>query len=361
MPVLQPVLVPLAVLFLLSSPLIIAGTFHSINAQETTPNMPELVNNPLKFQVKLFADFSQIEGLPKVFQLTVTNGTDGFPAGLYVTSGPTDDERSNRLFHIDKMGNVSVVSDGFRSNEALVFAHGEYGDGMLVTEPLQQRIVRLFPNGSMTTFAKVGTPPFGPADLTYGADNLLYVTDFSGNSTLRVYPNGTSEIFAPLAPEGGAGRPKGMIFDNKAVLPENFVVSTFTLSELVPPQGEGAIYTVSPDGKNVTKIVGGLDGAELMALGPGGSFGSGLFVASIGTDLTADGAVFVLYAEQDGVLRFTPFLRGVDATHVAFDNEGILGGGMFVADFADTPDNKEGRQAGRIWHIVPTEPSFQGQ
>lgn len=132
---------------------------------------PWLINNE-KYKINLFADFN-IEGMPKVFQLTISNGSNGFPAGMYITSGPTDDERSGRLFFINTTGNVSVLSSGFKSNEALIFAKGKYGNGILITEPLQQHIQRILPSKIVNLFTTIGTPPFGPAAMTFGPDDLI--------------------------------------------------------------------------------------------------------------------------------------------------------------------------------------------
>jgi hypothetical protein len=314
---------------------------------------PWLINNE-KYKINLFADFSNIEGMPKVFQLTISNGSNGFPAGMYITSGPTDDERSDRLFFINTTGNVSVLSSGFKSNEALIFAKGKYGNGILITEPLQQHIQRILPSKIVNLFTTIGTPPFGPAAMTFGPDDLLYVTDPSSNNILRVYPDGKYEIFTSFSHNDfGNSVPKGILYDKDGVFGNNFIISTFNIVELEPPQGDGGIYLVSPDGNNITRIVGGLDGVELLETGPGDPFYTGVFVSSIGTDLNADGAVYNLYKELDGVNRFVPFIMGIDATDVVFDTENVLGGGMFVADFADTPDNTEGKKAGRIWHVLP--------
>jgi hypothetical protein len=331
----------------------ISNLVIDVEASIITYSQPWLIDNE-RYKINLFFNFSAIEGLPKVFQLTISNGSEGFPAGMYITSGPTDDERSDRLFFINKTGNVSVFASGFKSNEALIFAKYKYGHGILVTEPLQQHIQRVLPNGISRSFTTLGTAPFGPAVMTFGPDDFLYVTDPSSNNILRVYPDGKQEIFSNFSnSQLGPSEVKGILYDKDGIFGNNFIISTFNIVELKPPQGDGGIYLVSPDGNNITRIVGGLDGIELLESGPGNPFYEGIFISSIGTDLNADGGVYILYKEPDGVIRFIPFLMGIDATDVVFDTENVLGGGMFVADFGDTPDNKEGQKAGRIWHILP--------
>ena len=109
-----------------------------------------------------------------------------------MASRPAGDDRSDRLIRVDQCMNinstqtVTIVKDGFVSNEALVFARGTYGDGMLISVPLKQQIMRLSPNGTLTNFTSVSTAPFGPAGINFGPDPLgeypevLFAADFSG-------------------------------------------------------------------------------------------------------------------------------------------------------------------------------------
>ena len=134
-----------------------------------------------------------------------------------------------------------------------------------------------------------------------------------------------------------------------------FVFSTF--NDTV--QDAGVISAISPDGKNFRELAGrglnssqgfpseptgGLNGVEILALGPGAAFGSDLYVPTIGLNgLHGDGNLFIM--SPDG--KATPFIIHIDATSVAFDTDGILGGGMFVGDF------NENLGAGKIWRIMP--------
>jgi hypothetical protein len=88
-----------------------------------------------------------------------------------------------------------------------------------------------------------------------------------------------------------------------------------------------------------------LDGINLVTVGPGGAFGSDPFIPSVGGAENGDGGLYTLNQER----KFIPFMIGLDAVSATFDTDGILGGGMFVADIND------GRGAGRIWRIIPIE------
>jgi hypothetical protein len=69
-----------------------------------------------------------------------------------------------------------------------------------------------------------------------------------------------------------------------------------------------------------------------------------MYVPTVGGAEQADGGLFIC----DPVFGLQSFLTGLDAAAVAFDTEGVLGGGMFVSDMND------GGGAARIWRIRPT-------
>jgi hypothetical protein len=140
----------------------------------TTP----ILTDPDKYQIELFADFSTLDPPLDAFQMTVTNGENGFDAGMYVTSGPASGTLGNRLVRVDRDRSVTVVKEGIQNAETLIFAQGDYGDGILICEPFDRRIRRLLPDGTLTTFAEnASTPPFGPSTFAYGPDGFLYATD----------------------------------------------------------------------------------------------------------------------------------------------------------------------------------------
>jgi hypothetical protein len=315
---------------------------------------PATLTDLKKFKLERFADLA---GYPRnwAFHLTITKGENGFPAGMYVTGGPSfgADKEMRRLFHIDKSGKVAVVEDRFEKGvETLVFARGAYGQGMLLSEPQSMRINRLLGDGTLTTFATLGTAPFGPTGLAYGPDNNLYVTDFTSGTVLRLLPDGRSDTFAnvPLLARGKSDVTGAKGGSNEpTAFGGGLVVSTFSVrSRDAEPHRLDALYSVSPNGREVRALATGLTGVEFMAVGPGGAFGSDIFVAVHGTDLNGDGGVYKL--APDGTL--TPFLTGIDATHVAFDTEGVLGGGMFIADI-NNPWGAPEFPVSKIWRVVP--------
>jgi hypothetical protein len=234
---------------------------------------------------------------------------------------------------------------------SLVFAQGPYGEGMFITEPLEMRIQRLLPDGTLTTFAEVGTAPFGPTGLAYGPDDKLYVTDSTGKRILQIDPDGTSRVFATAA-EGLIGDSwTSALFVPSAQFRSSevsFLVGAYNFQE----PDTGGVLQVSADGAAVSQVaddadnaVGGLNGVELLAWGPGGVFGSDIYIPTAGGGDNADGALYTL--SSDGLLQ--KVMTGLDATSVAFDTDGVLGGGMFVADLND------GGGGGLIWRVVPIE------
>lgn len=298
------------------------------------------------FEVELVADLHAALGRrPKVFQLVLTNGEHGFPPGMYMTTGPAGDDRSDRLLYMGEPGKIEIVKDGFRSNMTLVFARGEYGEGMLITEPLEMRIRRLLPDGTVTTFASLGTEPFGPAGLAYGPDNALYVTDSAAKRVLRVEPDGSSSVIAKARNDDMGDYWTALLFaspDEVAAHSITFLVGAYNYREA--NTGGIASYSTEGGGGGMVsrQVVGGLNGVELLAYGPGGAFGNDIFVPSVGGAENRDGALYTMSAE--GTL--TPFMTGLDAVSVVFDTDNILGGGMFVADIND------GGGGGRIWRVT---------
>lgn len=187
--------------------------------------------------------------------------------------------------------------------------------------------------------------------MTYGPDGNLYVTDSASGNILLVKPDGSSEVFAkiPLSGRAPIESASTIMFDTSGRYGGGFIVATFTGGP--EPTNAGAIYLISVDDKNIEKLVDGLNGIELMTFGYGGVFGRDLYVASQETDVPNDGAVYKM--TPDG--KLTPFMKGIDATHAIFDVEGILGGGMFVAELPNVcAQCREGPTlaAGKIWRVV---------
>ena len=148
-----------------------------------------------------------------------------------------------------------------------------------------------------------------------------------------------------------------MTNNNRAYAANRFIVSNFNFNS---DPGTGNIFSVSNDGSNVEQIIGGLDGLQLLTQGPGGKFGNDIYVTSEGLtplDADNDGAVFRLNEKNE----LTPFITNIDASQVAFDTQGVLGGGMFVTDWEGT---FTGTGPEQIWQVTPkssstpTSPSY---
>jgi hypothetical protein len=306
---------------------------------------------PDRYRLELYADFAPFFPDADAFQLTFSSGEQGFSPGLFVTGGPgVVGMQGTQLFQITGPNTFSIVAGGFQSNMSMLFGQGAYGTGMLITAPAQTRILRLLADGTLGEFAKLGTPPQGPAIMAYGPGNSLFVTDRAGGTILQVLPSGQSSVFATVGGPPGAmsSGPTGLINDVSGRYGGGLVVGTHhhlieTLS------GPDAIFSVSSSG-TLTPLATGLNGVELLTLGPGGAFGADLFVATVGTRFNSDGAVYTL--SPDGAL--TPFLTNIDAIHVAFDTEGVLGGGMFISDLTQRAGS------GKIWRVtaIPEPATF---
>lgn len=354
---------------------IVAFTSFGNNSANATP----IVADPTRFKVELFADFSAIDPDLDAFQLTMTSGENGFGPGLYVTPSPSRQPGGDRLIRVTAKHQFEIVNTNelLQSGETMVFARGSYGKGILVTEPRDLRIRRLLPDGSLSNFAEnVSTTPFGPTVLAYGPNDLLYATDGStGNDTqgsrdiLQINPDGTSSVFATIpdtlfpdpAPTTIVQRHDTFAFasiDANGRWQEGggFVSGTFTIN--FPDESDLDVLFLIPIENGVAQesdiriLADGLRGLELVELGPGGAFGSNLFVAMEGAQrVAADGELSIL--SPDGTL--TPFLTNIDAIDVAFDTDGVLGGGMFISDGT----NRAG--PGKIWHVTEVaEPSTIG-
>jgi hypothetical protein len=301
------------------------------------------------FQIELYADFGMLPGAPRASGLLMGNGENGFPKGLYVTGD--FDRPISRILRVDGPNQVTLVTDGLSSSETALFAQGAYGTGMFISVPTDLQIKRLLPDGTLTTFATLGTAPFGPAHMVYFQDSLL-VVDGSGGRLLRVDPDGSSHIFAtiPPPPATGFSVAKGVLALSDS-LASQFGGALLATNYDELSQND-SVFVVSADGQTVREIVNGLESPTFPREGPGGVFGPDLFIPQIGTALLGSpGQLSIL--RPDGTI--TPFVTGISAVDVAFDTEGILGGGMFISDLNAAPD---GALPGRIWRVTAIpEPS----
>jgi CRP-like cAMP-binding protein len=341
----------------------IAGIIGSIS---TVVRAEPMLVDPTQFEIELFMDLAPFGPEREVLQLTISPGENGFPPGLYLTTPFS--LGSHSVMRISPDGDVETVLDGLQAPETILFAQGEYGDGMLIAEAGQLRIQRLTADGIVSTFAgEAGTPSFGVKAMSYGADGLLYATDFSGGRVLRVNPDGSSETFALVpGPETGTAPPGSFIVaGNKALTPtagiaygEGFLTGTFSVANGPNQEFLNAdkIYFVSADGQQVQELASGFNGLELYTFGPGGPFGEEVFIAEMGSNVVGDGAVSILSPTGN----VTPFITGIDATHVVFDVDNVMGGGMFVAEFGNYDPDFGGRRSGRIWRVTPLSTILPG-
>jgi len=319
-----------------------------------------------KFKLELYADMEPLGGNLKAFQLTLNDGTNGFPAGLFVTSGWLATTESDRLVFIGKDARPEVLLHGLRSNESILFSKHAKHNGLLVTVPRDNLILRFEDKealagfetnkGDYTFMANVGSSPFGPAVLSEDTAGNLYYSDFSAGYIGKISPNGdVKKDFATIPP------PKGdviRVFGEKKEMPsqnpeygDGLLVGEFTGGEYLT--GQGTIYKVDFNGK-VEPFSTGYDGLELFEFGPGEPYGKELYVATMGNDRPGNGFVYKVMPDGSKI----PFIVGISAGDVEFDPEGILGtkDAMYVSDVS--PGWKDGKQvpaAGKIWKVTPVQ------
>jgi len=293
-----------------------------------------------RFRIELYADFGTIPltPKPKAFGLLLSNGQNGFPKGLYVTG---DFATRPPILRVDGPNQVVVVKEGFVSNDTLLFAKGAYGDGMFVSVATELAIKRLLPDGTLSTFASLGSPFFGPSEMVYFPDESLLVAGGSDGKIYRVAPDGTSSVFGsiplPIAP---ISLVKGLLPLSDPLAAQfggPLLAANFDKPDrpFTTPDFADSIFVVSADGQTVKPIATGIQTPNFLIEGPGGAFGSNVFVPQVGTNAPGDGEVSIL--RPDGTL--TPFVTGLNAADVVFDTQGVLGGGMFISDLnSDFPD-----------------------
>lgn len=111
----------------------------------------------------------------------------------------------------------------------------------------------------------------------------LIVADGSGGHLLRVNPDGTSQVFASIPiSQTGLSVVKGAMTLNASEAADfggALLVTVFNQDST-----NDSVFIVSADGKTVTPIASGLlePFADFPAQGPGGAFGSNIFIPQNG-------------------------------------------------------------------------------
>jgi len=312
-----------------------------------------IMADPDNFDVELFFDFETVPDRQKPFFLLFADEEDGFPPGLYVTTPFTGDDKLWRL-EGKSLDDLFVVIDDLSNPEGLILAQGEYGEGMFIAELTGFGISRVTPELTLEDFLLPDIPPFGPTQMAFTPEGILLAIDFFGNSLVMINPDGTSSVITaippPPTPLAGVAAAKStpIVFTaaSRTLYGADVLVGQFSITDATPdPLMDNSIFKII-GGEIVGTLVSGLSGLESMTIGPGGSFGDELYIAELGGDGNANGAVSIVTPE--GIV--IPFMSNIDAATVAFDTKGILGGGMFVSDFND------GLGSGKIWHVTATQP-----
>lgn len=154
-----------------------------------------MLEDPDRFQIELFAELEDVESLPKAITLLILSDANDFDPGLYFTSGyiPSGHPGKTGVFFISLDGEVRTLTDELDAF-ALVSPTAQYGEGLIVSDVEDGRLVRVFANGAVETFSE-GDSLFG---LTFGPDGLLYGTGFDGGIIYRIDENGIRQPFASI-------------------------------------------------------------------------------------------------------------------------------------------------------------------
>jgi hypothetical protein len=346
------------------------------------------------------------------YDMKLSDGSDGLPAGIYSTTGPFPLERSSRILHVDKSRKIKVYAEGFQGSNAIVLGGGKLktNGGFLVTEPVTSsiRYVSREPSAQFATLSKFRrrgprslSEVVHPADADNGAVRptglavgrdifaegpnsrrlVLYMTDFNmGDSwsrqtakilriplaedgALRVTesPGIVAEIPVPRLPGvpdssiAGVSSAKALFFDDGGLFANGqpaLLAATFSIPSLD--------LTDQPPGKldNIYAITPGSQGPNVTAIAKG--FDGTMFPAMAPAGSAFANGLYVptlgtpSKAPNGGIFtvapggRTTTFIENVNATSVVFDSKGVLG----VADsmYFATFDPY---QPGVIWQVSP--------
>ncbi len=236
--------------------------------------------------------------------VTATFSTAGAPGGISVEAGYSVDLIARQLL---------------RAPEGLLSAPWLGPDALLVSDTGLERLLELRPGGDTGHF--LGDQRWPRAEgLAKTDDQPLRIVDETGLYDVDAARMTTQKLGASTATETGAGAWGDATFFDQFYMGD--------------PAGD-RVVRVSPI-STLQTFATGIGGAEGLAFGPGGAWGTDLYVAdadlaSLGT--AADGPGRIVRLTPGGAattLVQDPLLQG--ASGMAFDTTGQFGGDLFVAD-----------------------------
>lgn len=310
----------------------------------SAPASALVMSDPTQFQATVVVD-----SIGSPFGLLVGGGV-GFPRGLYISEGLFG---GDEIYVYTPDGQLKVFASGLGGTEAMVFGPGGVWDNDLyVAETDTGTVSRVLADGTHSVVASGFALPYGPTGIAFGPGGdfgtSLYVVNYSSNKVWRLdAPDSTPTLFATIgqdntdAPGIGVAGGKGIAFVPASWSPfygGKLFIGAYdsTLDEGTTEQG---VQVIDSDGA-VSTFLPPMVGLEFLAFGPGGIWGSDLYMTSMGAYSTLDdGNIFVV----DTTGNITIFATDIDAVGNAFDTEEIFGGGLFVTDFNE----------GKVYHIVP--------
>lgn len=328
--------------------------------------------------------------------MVISDGSQGFPKGILATTGPFPGTRSDRLYHIDPQGKVSVLMDGLAGSQQLIWATGKYREAgeLLVSEPISGQIRAISEGGRKITVV-ADLAPVVPSGLTIGPDimggtgeDVLYVTDMGqtpeAGAVWRVPPPGSgdkpqkvSDVPLPKLPDAATPATAGRLLraragdyggltvakavacacrgtesmlaglgDQPSLMTFTWSISSMGLTD-EPLMNVDGVVAISKDagavGMKSRLAHGRMNAIMFPSFGPGSStFGSGLYVPMLGSpSKQRNGGVTVVEGEKR-----TNFVTNLHATSVVFDEQGVMGepGAMYVAAF-------DPYVPGEIWRV----------
>jgi alpha-amylase len=215
-----------------------------------------------------------------------------------------------------------LITQGPRAPEALLRAPWLGDDVMLVGDAAWDRLFTFTLGGDLGSF-QLDSRWTRPEGIARAADGTLGVCDATGVYLVDARRMTTSIVSGSTATRAGAIVWAGGAYGDRFLIcdPTNNRVSAVTTA--------GAVSAFTPNSS--------INGPEALAFGPGGAWGTDLYVAdaNLGTISTAtNGFGRIVRVSPTAVVTTlvtdTALLNG--ASGMAFDTQGRFGGDLFVAD-----------------------------